>query len=212
MFGTACSSSSFAAEAPLPSAELAVVEPVNAKGMATAIFAGGCFWGIEAVFEHVKGVQSSRSGYTGGKRPSPSYDQISTGATGHAEAVEVTYDPKVVTYNQLLQIFFSVHNPTELNRQGPDNGTQYRTAIYYTDASQKAAAESYIAQLTKTKAFKKPIVTEVTKFDKFWMAEEYHQNYASQHPNQPYIMIHDAPKVRFVKANFPALYRDVRSD
>ena len=212
MFGTACSSSSFAAEAPLPPAEASVPEAVAGNGTVTAVFAGGCFWGIEAVFEHVKGVVTSRSGYTGGKRPSPSYEQVTSGATGHAESVEVVYDPKVVTYNQLLQIFFSVHDPTQLNRQGPDVGTHYRSAIFYADDAQKKAAEAYIAQLTKAKSFRRPIVTEVVKLDRFWLAEDYHQNYASLHPNQPYIVIHDAPKIQFLKENFPALYREKRAD
>lgn len=185
-----------------------VDEPLAAtKGEQIAVFAGGCFWGVEAVFQHVRGVKSAESGYTGGSVVSPSYEQVTTGTTGHAEAVRVVYDPSRVTYGQLLRVFFSVaHDPTQLNRQGPDVGTQYRSAIYYASDSQKRVARAYIDQLTKAKAFRRPIVTEVAALGRFNVAEEYHQEYAAKHPYQPYIMIHDAPKVANLKREFADLY------
>jgi len=174
----------------------------------TAVFAGGCFWGIQAVFQHVKGVISATSGYAGGTIPDPSYELVSTGSTGYAESVEVIYDPSVVTYGDLLKVFFSVaHDPTELNFQGPDHGTQYRSAIFYANAAQEKLAKSYIAQLTQAKAFKEPIVTQVTPLTKFWPAESYHQDYLNKHPTQPYIVINDIPKVEALRAQYPALYQ-----
>lgn len=191
----------------VPAAEAG--EPLTAApGKETAVFAGGCFWGIDAVFRRVKGVASVTSGYAGGTRIAPDYEQVSSGTTGHAESVQVVFDPSVVTYSQLLQVFFSVHDPTELNRQGPDYGTQYRSAVLYTSDAQKKAVESYIAQMTREKTFKDPIVTQVAPLDKFWAAEEYHQNYFAQHPNQPYIVINDAPKVALLKKRFASLYRE----
>jgi peptide-methionine (S)-S-oxide reductase len=179
----------------------------TAKGEQTAVFAGGCFWGIQAVFEHVKGVKSAISGYAGGKVASPSYEEVSSGTTGHAESVRVTYDPSQVTYGQLLRVFFSVaHDPTQLNRQGPDHGTQYRSAIFYSNDSQKRIASAYIDQLTKSKSFTQPIVTEVTKLNGFNVAEAYHQDYARLHPYEPYIMFNDAPKVKNLKADLPELW------
>ena len=175
----------------------------------TAVFAGGCFWGIEAVFEHVKGVKSAVSGYTGGNVGNPSYEQVSSGDTGHAESVQVIYDPSQVSYGKLLQIFFSVaHDPTQLNRQGPDHGTQYRSAIFYNTPQQQQVAESYIRQLTAAKTFSRPIVTQVAKLRGFYRAEEYHQNYFDQHPNQLYIVINDKPKVAALKKEFPDVYRN----
>ncbi|HEY3113801.1 MAG TPA: peptide-methionine (S)-S-oxide reductase MsrA [Gemmatimonadaceae bacterium] len=175
----------------------------------TAVFAGGCFWGVEAVFDHVKGVKRAISGYAGGDVANPSYEQVSTGDTGHAESVEVIYDPSQVSYGKLLQIFFSVvHDPTQLNRQGPDHGTQYRSAIFYRDAQQQQIAESYIKQLTAAKTFSHPIVTQVAKLGGFYPAEEYHQNYLAQHPNQLYIVINDKPKVEALKKQFAGVYRD----
>ncbi len=175
----------------------------------TAVFAGGCFWGVEAVFRHVKGVKSAVSGYAGGNVGSPSYEQVSTGDTGHAESVQVIYDPSQVSYGKLLQIFFSVaHDPTQLNRQGPDHGTQYRSAIFYNTPQQQQAAESYIRQLTAAKTFSRPIVTQVSKLNGFYRAEEYHQNYLAQHPNQLYIVINDKPKVAALKKEFPDVYRN----
>lgn len=175
----------------------------------TAVFAGGCFWGIEAVFEHVRGVENVVSGYAGGTTASPSYDAVSSGTTGHAEAVRVVYDASQVTYGQLLQVFFSVaHDPTQLNRQGPDAGTQYRSAIFYANDEQKRVAESYVAQLTREKAYPRAIVTEIASLGTFHLAEPYHQDYMAHHPNQPYILINDAPKVEHLKRQFPALYRE----
>ena len=175
----------------------------------TAVFAGGCFWGIEAVFEHVKGVKSAVSGYAGGTTANPSYEQVTSGDTGHAEVVRVIYDPSQISYGKLLQILFSVaHDPTQLNRQGPDHGTQYRSAIFYNTPQQQQVAESYIKQLTAAKTFSRPIVTEVAKLRAFFPAEEYHQDYLVRHPNQPYIVIHDKPKVAALKKQFPSVYRD----
>jgi len=175
----------------------------------TAVFAGGCFWGVEAVFEHVKGVKSAVSGYAGGNAGNPSYEQVSTGDTGHAESVQVIYDPAQVSYGKLLQIFFSVaHDPTQLNRQGPDRGTQYRSEIFYNNAQQQQIAESYIKQLTAAKTFSRPIVTKVEKLRGFYQAEEYHQDYLAHHPNQPYIVINDQPKVAALKKQFPDIYRN----
>jgi peptide-methionine (S)-S-oxide reductase len=175
----------------------------------TAVFAGGCFWGVEAVFDHVKGVKRAISGYAGGDVTNPSYEQVSTGDTGHAESVEVIYDPAQVSYGKLLQIFFSVaHDPTQLNRQGPDHGTQYRSAIFYNSAQQQRVAESYIRQLTAAKTFPHPIVTRVAKLRGFYPAEEYHQNYLAHHPTQLYIVINDQPKVAALKKQFSDIYRN----
>ena len=177
------------------------------KGEEIAVFAGGCFWGLEAVFEHVKGVSGVESGYSGGASKTADYETVSTGKTGHAESVRIKYNPAQVSYEQLLKIFFSVaHNPTELNRQGPDTGTQYRSAIFYANAGQKLLAENFIAELTKSKAFASPIVTEVVALDAFYKAEDYHQDYLAQHPNEPYIVINDQPKIANLKKQFPDLY------
>jgi peptide-methionine (S)-S-oxide reductase len=178
------------------------------KGKETAVFAGGCFWGIDAVFKHVKGVLDVTSGYAGGNVVNPSYEEVSTGTTGNAESVRVNFDPSQVSYSQLLQVFFSSFDPTELNRQGPDVGTQYRSAIFYMTDEQKKLADAYVKQLTDAKAFKRPIVTEVTKLNNFSPAEAYHQNYFALHPNQPYIVINDAPKVEHLRKAFPALYKN----
>lgn len=178
----------------------------TSKGKETAVFAGGCFWGIDAVFKHVKGVIEVTSGYAGGKMVNPSYEEVSSGNTGHAESVRVVYDPSQVTYGQLLQVFFASHDPTQLDRQGPDVGSQYRSAIFYQTDEQKRLAEAYIAQLAKARTFSRRIVTEVTKLSSFSPAEGYHQNYLALHPNQPYIVINDAPKLVHLKAAFPSLY------
>jgi len=179
-----------------------------APGEATAVFAGGCFWGVDAVFKHVKGVKNVVSGYSGGSAGTAKYMLVGTGTTGHAEAVKVTYDPAQVTYTDLMKVFFSVaHDPTEKDRQGPDVGTQYRSAIFYADPQQKELAQRYIAQLEAAKAFGKPIVTEVAALDKFYPAEDYHQNYLALHPNQPYIVYNDLPKLQALKQQFPAWYR-----
>lgn len=181
----------------------------KAATLDTAAFAGGCFWGIEAVFEHVKGVTDAMSGYAGGRVAAPSYEEVSTGETGHAESVRVVYDPAAVSYGKLLQIFFSVaHDPTELNRQGPDVGTQYRSAIFYRNDAQKKEATAYIDQLTKAKYFPRPIVTQVTQLDKFFPAEAHHQDYMAHNPHSPYIMMFDAPKVANLKKSFPDIYQE----
>lgn len=175
----------------------------------TAVFSGGCFWGIEAVFEHVKGVTDVVSGYAGGAPATANYEIVSTGATGHAESVKVTYDSSKVSYGQLLRVFFSVaHDPTQLNRQGPDHGTQYRSAIWYANDDQKKVADAYIAQLTAAHTFRKPIVTQVAPLKAFHAAEAYHQNYMVHHPNEAYIVINDAPKVENLKAKLPELYTE----
>jgi peptide-methionine (S)-S-oxide reductase len=176
-------------------------------GSQTVVLAGGCFWGVEAVFRHVKGVTSATSGYAGGSAETASYDLVSTGDTGHAESVRVIFDPAQVSIGQLLQVFFSVaHDPTELNRQGPDHGTQYRSAIFFSDPEQKRVADAYIAQLDGAKAFHGRIVTEVVPLKAFYPAESYHQNYAALHPDQPYIVFNDAPKVTHLRQLFPSLY------
>ncbi|MGO8795412.1 MAG: peptide-methionine (S)-S-oxide reductase MsrA [Candidatus Sulfotelmatobacter sp.] len=179
----------------------------TAAGKRTAVVAGGCFWGIQAVFQHVKGVVSATSGYAGGKMKNPSYEEVSTGQTGHAESVEIVYDPSQVTYGELLRVFFSVaHDPTELNYQGPDEGTQYRSAIFYNDPEQKRIAEAYIAQLGAAGVYGHKIVTEVTPLQAFYPAEGYHQNYAKLHPTDSYIVFNDAPKVANLRKEFPQIY------
>ncbi len=187
---------------PVVSSQLA-----TAKGEQIAVFAGGCFWGVEAVFEHVKGVTDVTSGYAGGDAKTANYKAVSGGATGHAEAVRVTYDPSQITYGQLLKVFFAVaHDPTQLNRQGPDVGAHYRSAIFYADDEQRRIAESYIAQLNKAKLFKRPIVTQVAALKTFHEAEAYHQDYAARHPDQPYIVAHDLPKLENLRKQLPGLY------
>lgn len=179
-----------------------------AAAVDTAVFAGGCFWGIEGVFEHIKGVRAAVAGYAGGRTASPSYEDVSTGSTGHAESVRVVYDPAVVSYGQLLQVFFSVaHDPTELDRQGPDRGSQYRSAIFYRTKEQQQVAEAYVKQLTAAKTFPKPIVTQIAPLAAFYPAEDYHQHYMQRHPDQPYIVYNDAPKVVQLQQQFPQLYR-----
>lgn len=173
----------------------------------TAVVSGGCFWGVQAVFQHVKGVISATSGYTGGSAKTAEYETVSTGETGHAESVQIVFDPSQITYGELLRVFFSVaHDPTQLNRQGPDEGSQYRSAIFYSSDQQKSIAEAYIAQLDRAKVFSRPIVTQVVRLQTFYPAEAYHQNYAALHPNQPYIVFNDAPKVAHLQREFPDLY------
>jgi peptide-methionine (S)-S-oxide reductase len=176
---------------------------------ATAVLAGGCFWGVEAVFEHVKGVTDAVSGYSGGRAGSASYELVESGSTGHAESVQITFDPSQVSYGTLLRIFFAVaHNPTELNRQGPDIGPQYRSVIFYAGPRQQTIAERYIAQLGEAHQFSRPIVTQVVPLTAFYPAEAYHQDYAFHHPTAPYIVINDRPKVYELKREYPDLYRD----
>lgn len=175
--------------------------------MQTAVFAGGCFWGVEAVFEHLKGVTTVVSGYAGGTVVNPDYEAVSRGRTGHAEAVKVTFDPSVVSYETLLKVFFTVaHDPTELNRQGPDVGTQYRSAIFFTSAEQQKTVTSVIAQMTAAKTYRQPIVTQVAALEKFYDAEAYHQNYLYSHLTQPYIVYNDLPKIDALKRTYPTLW------
>jgi peptide-methionine (S)-S-oxide reductase len=177
------------------------------KRQPTLVVAGGCFWGIQAVFQHVKGVTSATSGYSGGTVKNPDYEQVSSGETGHAESVEIIYDPSQITLGQLLKVFFSVaHDPTELNRQGPDSGTQYRSAIFFTSPDQQRIAQAYVQQLDQAKVFSQPIVTQITPFKAFYRAEDYHQNYAAVHPDNPYIATFDLPKVEHLQQQFPNLY------
>jgi peptide-methionine (S)-S-oxide reductase len=179
----------------------------TAKTEQTAVVAGGCFWGIQAVFQHVKGVISATSGYSGGTAGTAEYELVSGGDTGHAESVKITYDSSQITYGQLLRVFFSVaHDPTQLNRQGPDTGSQYRSSVFYDSAEQKRIAEAYIAQLEKAKVFPRPIVTRVAPLKAFYPAEAYHQDYAAHHPDNPYIVYNDAPKVAHLRQQFPNLY------
>jgi peptide-methionine (S)-S-oxide reductase len=187
----------------------AVDAPLAAhSGSETTVLAGGCFWGIQAVFQHVKGVKEATSGYSGGNVPSPDYEQVSSGETGHAESVKITFDPSQISYGELLKVFFSVAlDPTQLNRQGPDSGTQYRSAIFYANAEQQRIAQSYISQLDQAKSFPRPIVTQVVALKAFYPAEPYHQNYATLHPDNPYIAINDAPKVDHLREQFPDLYK-----
>ena len=177
------------------------------KGEQTAVFAGGCFWGIEAVFEHVKGVKSVTSGYAGGEAKTARYEMVSSGQTEHAESVQITYDPSKISYGQLLKVFFSVaHDPTQLNRQGPDAGTQYHSAIFYASEEQKRIAEAYVNQLNQAKVFEGPIVTQIATLTSYYKAEAYHQDYAAHHPNERYIVIHDLPKVANLRKQLPDLY------
>jgi peptide-methionine (S)-S-oxide reductase len=201
----ACRAGSGATAAvPAPAVDQSKVE---AKGKETAVVAGGCFWGIQSVFSHVKGVRSATSGYAGGTVKNPDYEQVSSGRTGHAESVQIVYDPSKVTYGELLRVFFSVAlDPTEVDRQGPDEGTQYRSVIFYSNDEQKRIAEAYIAQLDQAKVFPRKIMTQVVPLQAFYQAEAYHQNYAEIHPNDPYIMYNDAPKVANLKKEFPEMY------
>ena len=201
------------AAAPLFAADEAVVIPApamdieNATGLQTAVLAGGCFWGVQGVFQHTAGVVNAVSGYSGGDKSTATYTSISSGTTGHAEAVEIKYDPKQISYGKLLQIYFSVaHDPTQLNRQGPDSGTQYRSEIFATTPEQKKIAETYVAQLNAAKVYPKPIATKINPLKAFYAAEAYHQDYLTLHPNQPYIAINDIPKVEALKKLFAQNY------
>jgi peptide-methionine (S)-S-oxide reductase len=189
---------------PAPSADASLAAK---PGKETAVFAGGCFWGVQAVFQRVKGVLSTAAGYSGGSAGTATYQQVVTETTGHAESVQVVYDPSRITYGQLLRLFFSVaHDPTQLNRQGPDEGTSYRSAIFYTNEEQMLLAKAYIAQLDRQKVFPGPIVTEVTPLKAFYRAEEYHQDYAYYNPGNPYIQVCDRPKIAALKQQFPDLF------
>lgn len=198
------------AEPKIPPAKVDAALATTA-GKQTAVFAGGCFWGTQAVFERVKGVLSTAAGYSGGSAATATYDQVTTETTGHAESVQVVYDPSQITYGELLRVFFAVaHDPTQLNRQGNDVGTSYRSAIFYNNDEQKRIAQAYIAQLDAAHVFPKPIVTEVTPLKGFYRAEEYHQDYALKNPNNPYIEICDRPKIAALKQQFPELFVDYK--
>ncbi|HXW29653.1 MAG TPA: peptide-methionine (S)-S-oxide reductase MsrA [Xanthobacteraceae bacterium] len=197
-------------------AEISTVIPAPAfdppqaasDSVSTAVLAGGCFWGVQAVFQHVKGVESAVSGYAGGDKALAHYPDVSTGRTGHAESVQVIFNPRIITYGQILQIYFSVaHDPTQLDRQGPDVGTQYRSAIFYADESQRAIAERYIAQLDKVHAFRQRIETRLESLQTFYPAESYHQDYLVLHPYSPYIVINDLPKIENLRRLYADLYR-----
>jgi peptide-methionine (S)-S-oxide reductase len=201
----ACNAGERSTPVPAPNQDASLAA---SKGEQTAVVAGGCFWGVQAVFQHVKGVIKATSGYSGGEAKTADYEQVSTGETGHAESVEITYDPSQITYGELLRVFFSVaHDPTELNRQGTDRGSQYRSVIFYNSPEQKRIAEEYIAQLQRAKVFPRPIVSQVVPLKGFYEAEAYHQDYATRHPNNLYIVYNDAPKVANLREEFPQLYR-----
>jgi len=173
------------------------------------VIAGGCFWGVQGVFQHTKGVKNVLSGYSGGEKATATYEQVGSGRTGHAESVQIVFDPREISYGEILRIYFSVaHDPTELNRQGPDTGTQYRSAIFYADASQQRIAQAYIAQLERAHVFPQPIVTRVDPLKAFYPAEAYHQDFLNRHPDHPYIVFNDAPKIASLKKLFPQDYRE----
>jgi peptide-methionine (S)-S-oxide reductase len=198
---------SFGAEAPVIIAPPAIDNPKSAGPLQTAVLSGGCFWGVQGVYEHVRGVKNVLAGYAGGERATAQYETVSSGSTGHAESVKISFDPAMISYGQILQIAFSVvHDPTQLNRQGPDSGTQYRSAIFYADDTQKRIAEAYIRQLDQAHAFARPIVTRVDPLKGFYPAEDYHQDYLIHNPTQPYIAINDLPKIENFRRTFPELY------
>ena len=186
-------------------------EPKSGAAHETAVFAGGCFWGVQTVFQQVKGVTATTAGYSGGAATTATYDQVTTETTGHAESVKVVFDPQQISYGTLLRLFFSVvHDPTQLNRQGPDVGTSYRSAIFFTSPEQKSIAEAYVRQLDEAHAFPKPIVTQIVPLKAFYNGEDYHQDYAMKNPNNPYIQICDVPKTAALKAQFPELFQEYK--
>jgi peptide-methionine (S)-S-oxide reductase len=202
--GASCDAASDAVSIPSPVDDASLTAK---PGQETAVLAGGCFWGIQAVFEHVKGVVKATSGYAGGSADTAQYDKVSTGRTGHAESVQIIYDPSRISFGQLLKVFFSVaHDPTQSNYQGPDVGSQYRSAIFYLSPGQKRIAQAYVEQLNQAKAFPRPIVTQVVALNAFYPAEDYHQDYAVHHPENPYIVVHDLPKVDNLRKQFPEFY------
>ena len=204
--GATCNAAGASVAIPNPSVD-APLAPT--KGQQTAVIAGGCFWGIQAVFEHLKGVIRATSGYSGGSADTAQYERVSTGRTGHAESVQVIYDPSQISYGQLLKVFFSVaHDPTQLNQQGPDVGTQYRSAIFYSSDEQKRIAQAYVDQLNHAKVFPKAIATQIVALNAFFPAEDYHQDYVDNHPENMYIVINDLPKVDHLQKQFPELYVD----
>jgi peptide-methionine (S)-S-oxide reductase len=185
------------------------IPKATAKGEQVAVLAGGCFWGMEAVFEHLNGVSNVVSGFSGDSAATANYSRVSTGQTKQAEAVQITYDPSQITYGQLLRVYFSVaHDPTEVNRQGPDEGPQYRSAIFFANDKQKQVAQAYIQQLNTAKSFSKPIATQLVPLDKFYAAENYHQNFIARNPSYPYVVIHDLPKIKQLQKLFPMLYKN----
>jgi len=199
-----------AAEAPTVIPAPTFEQPKTTSGLQTAVLAGGCFWGVQGVFQRVRGVKKVWSGYAGGEKNTAHYEMVGSGKTGHAEAVEITFNPAEISYGELLHVFFSVaHDPTQLNRQGPDSGTQYRSAIFYTDDAQKNAAEAYIDQLNKAKAFPKAIVTKLDPLKGFYKAEDYHQDFLIHNPKYPYIVYNDLPKIENLKQIFPEIYKGV---
>lgn len=205
-----CGGCRAATKAPVPAAK-DDAQLAQSPGKQTAVFAGGCFWGTQGVFERVKGVVDTTAGYAGGSADTATYDQVTTETTGHAESVRVVYDPSKITYGQLLRVFFSVaHDPTQLNRQGPDVGTSYRSAIFYSNEEQRKISEAYIAQLDAAHVFEKPIVTQVVPLKGFYDAESYHQDYALHNPDNPYILVCDRPKIEALKQQFPELFQDYK--
>jgi peptide-methionine (S)-S-oxide reductase len=206
-FPSLCLGAALLHGAVLPVPAPALDPPPSAAGPQTAVLAGGCFWGVDAVFKHVKGVSKVVSGYAGGTAKTADYETVSSGRTGHAESVQITFDPARVTYGTLLRVFFSVaHDPTELNRQGPDEGTQYRSSIFYANEDQKRVAEAYIGQLNQAKTFRRAIVTQVVPMNGFYAAEAYHQDFLRRNPDYPYIVVNDLPKLGQLKKQFPELY------
>ena len=199
----------FAADGAVVIPAPAMDSPKAAGPPQTAVLAGGCFWGVQGVYQRVRGVRNAVSGYAGGAKETAQYERVSGGSTGHAESVEISFDPKEISFGEILQIFFSVvHDPTQLNRQGPDVGTQYRSVIFYADETQRSIGQAYIAQLDKAKAFGRPIVTKVDPLKGFYAAEGYHQDFLINNPRYPYIVVHDLPKLEALKKAFPASYRD----
>lgn len=182
---------------------------INQKGIKTAVFAGGCFWGTEAVFEHLKGVSNVVSGYSGGSAATANYEAVGSGQTGHAESIIITYDPSQISYEKLLEVYFYVaHDPTQLNRQGPDRGTQYRSAIFFTNSEQQQIAAAYIERLNQTKSFSKPVVTQLAPLESFYAAEDYHQDFIVLNPDYPYVVAHDLPKLAQLRKQFPEIYKE----
>jgi len=201
--------SAFASEEAVAIPAPVVDNPKAAGPLQTAVVAGGCFWGVHGVYQHVRGTRQVLSGYSGGTKATADYETVSRGDSGHAESVEIRFDPKELSYGEILQIYFSVaHDPTQLNRQGPDVGTQYRSAIFYADESQKRIAEAYITQLDRAKVFRRPIVTKLERLTAFYPAEDYHQDFLIKNPSYPYIVINDLPKIAGLKTVFPARYRE----
>ena len=207
-FGASCGANAEAVNRQIPN-PLVDMAAAEAPGPQVAVFAGGCFWGLQGMFEHVRGVSKVVAGYSGGDKATAHYEMVGTETTGHAESVEITFDPKQVSYGQLLRLFFSVaHDPTQLNRQGPDSGPSYRSAIFFNSPAQERVARAYVRQLTEAKVFTLPIVTKIEPLKAFYPAEDYHQDYLIHHPNQPYIVFNDLPKIEALKRAYPALYRD----